>query len=104
MLEIREFAPDDEKFLRIVNRGEEQDVAVRDRVEAIIQAVRERGDAALCEFSARFDGVELKPDKLRVSDAEFDAARSLVSEEFVCAVTLARVNIRKFHEYQRRGS
>ena len=104
MLEIREFAPDDEKFLRIVNRGEEQDVAVRDRVEAIIQAVRERGDAALCECSARFDGVELTPDKLRVSDAEFEAARSLVSEEFVCAVTLARVNIRKFHEYQRRSS
>ncbi len=104
MLEIREFAPDDEKFLRIVNRGDEQDNEVRDRVEAIIQAVREKGDAALCEFSARFDGVELEPGNLRVGDDEFEAARSMVSEEFVCAVTLARVNIRKFHEYQRRTS
>ncbi len=104
MLEIRPFHFDDERFQAILHRGEAADREISDRVAAILSAVRERGDAALCEFSECFDKVPLTPDQLVVREEEFDAAQSAVGEDFVYAVTLARVNIRKFHEYQRRAS
>src|SRR5258708_23715299 len=44
-------------------------------VVKIIAAVRRRGDRALIEFGARFDGVKLTPGRLRVRPAEMEAAR-----------------------------
>lgn len=102
MIEIREFSENDEKFGRILRRGESLDGAVRANTEAILQNVRERGDAALCEYSEKFDGVKLSPDRLAVGPGEFEAAQAEVGPDYLTAVALARVNIRRFHEYQRR--
>lgn len=104
MIEIRKFARDDEKFQAVLARGDAVDAEIRGRVEEIVRAVRERGDAALCEFSERFDGVKLTPETMCASEEEFEAAKQRVSDEFLTAVSLARVNIRKFHEYQKRAS
>ena len=52
--------------------GEEE--AVRERVADIIRNVRERGDQALAEYSARFDGSARTA--LRVSREEINAARA----------------------------
>ncbi len=103
MLEVRSFSAEDEKFRQILARGAAADAELRVPVEAVIGAVRERGDAAVREFTLRFDGVDVPPEKLRVAPEEFEAAQKLVSEEFLTAVALARVNIRRFHEYQRRS-
>lgn len=104
MIDIRQFSPDDEKFRTIMDRADTADAEIRDAVESIIDGVRQRGDEALMEYSERFDAVKLTPETLRVAPEEIEAAQKQVSQEFLTAISLARVNIRRFHEYQRRGS
>ena len=50
------------------------DPRIEERVMAIAGEVRERGDAALLEFTERFDGARLDPERLRVGTAELMAA------------------------------
>ena len=45
-----------------------------DKVQAIIDDVRERGDEALFEMTKRFDGADLNADNIRVTQAEIDEA------------------------------
>ena len=59
---------------------------------------------ALCDFSKKFDGVELTPESLLVTAEEFNEANKAVSSDFLTTITLARTNIRRFHAYQRRSS
>ena len=67
-------------------------------VAEIIAAVRARGDAALAEFSRRFDGVE--PVALRVSEAEYEAAERALPAVARAALDRAIANVRRFHEIQ----
>ncbi len=46
-----------------------------DEVRLIIARVREEGDAALAAFTRDFDGVDITPDRLRVSEKDLAAAR-----------------------------
>jgi histidinol dehydrogenase len=68
-------------------------------VEAILEAVRERGDAALLEFTERFDGVKLGAAELRVTAEEIAAARALVGDEVVRALSYAAERIETFHRH-----
>ncbi|MEO0473681.1 MAG: histidinol dehydrogenase, partial [Bacteroidota bacterium] len=68
------------------------------RVKPILDAVRERGDTAINDFTERFDG--FRPEVLKVSDAEFEAARAAVAPELKAAIQLARENVVRFHEVQ----
>lgn len=47
---------------------------LRDSIASLIDDVRTRGDAAVCDALARFDGITLRPDQLRVSADEIAAA------------------------------
>jgi histidinol dehydrogenase len=68
-------------------------------VQATIDAVRSRGDAALRELTQRFDGVLLE--EFAVSSAEFAAARQQLSAVQRQALQRAIDNVRRFHEAQR---
>ena len=68
----------------------------------IIEDVRARGDAALREYTERFDGV--KVENFRVPLAALAEAGSLVSEATVRALRQAADQIRDFHERQRQQS
>lgn len=68
------------------------------RVQPVLDQVKAKGDAALKDFTARFDQVEL--DTIAVSEAEFRAAERLVSPELKAAIRLAKDNITTFHEQQ----
>lgn len=68
----------------------------------IIEAVRERGDAALREYTAQFDGVTIQD--LRVSDAAIDEAVAKVDPEVASALKTAAKQIRDFHERQKQQS
>jgi histidinol dehydrogenase len=68
------------------------------RVAAIVDEVRRRGDAALLDFTKRFDGVELRPDELRVSEAEWGEAS--VSPGLEAALAEAARRIEAFHRHQ----
>ncbi len=103
MIEIREFLAEDKKFQAILKRAETCDSQIRDNTEAILKEVHDQGDAALVTFSAKFDKVELTPEQFRVSEQELESAQDNVDQDFLTAIALARVNIRRFHEYQRRS-
>ncbi len=64
-------------------------------VATILEDVRSNGDAAIREYSRRFDGVEL--DELAVTEEEFNAAEAAVSDELKQAIAVAKANIEKFH-------
>ncbi len=83
------------------------DQVVQDKLEAtqgIVDAVRKKGDAALAEFTARFDGVSLKPEQFEVTPAEIDAACTQVEPAFIAILERAYENIRRFHAKNLRES
>ena len=69
-------------------------------VAAIIAAVRAQGDAALCDYTARFDRLKLTPAQLRVTDGEIDAALASVPADLLAALDLAAARIEAFHRAQ----
>jgi histidinol dehydrogenase len=75
---------------------------VMEAAEAIVDDVRARGDAALREYCLRFDGA--CPDDFRVPDAWLREATKRVDPLFLEALTLARDQIRDFHEREAEQS
>jgi histidinol dehydrogenase len=69
-----------------------------DRVVAdIIAEVRARGDAAVIDYTSRFDKLDLTPETLRVGEAEIDAAVAACSPELLAALETARARIEAYH-------
>ncbi len=87
-----------EEFL---NRDIQAEEDVSAAVDEILAEVRQRGDAALRDYTRRFDGAELTD--LRVSAEEFSAARAAVDPAFLETLQKAAENIRRFHERQRHN-
>lgn len=80
----------------------EMKLDVESIVADIIYNVRKNGDAALYEYTEKFDKAKLS--SLLVSEEEIDEAFKAVSEKFVDILERAAKNIRKFHEKQVRNS
>lgn len=76
-----------------------QQTEVRDRVDAILNAVRERGDAAVRDFTQRFDGFD--PDPLQVPTEELERAWRDLPSDLRDALELAHRRISEFHQRQR---
>jgi len=64
----------------------------------IVEAVRERGEAAVREYTEKFDGAVL--DTLLVTPEEIDAAVAMVGREFLDAISFAAGAIAEYHERQ----
>ncbi|NLY74870.1 MAG: histidinol dehydrogenase [Firmicutes bacterium] len=92
------------EVLRVLNRRSAETDAnqaeIRDKAAAIINEVKERGDAALLDFSARFDQVQLEPGQIKVSPQDFETAGSSVPTDFMEAIRQAKANILAFHQKQ----
>jgi histidinol dehydrogenase len=69
-------------------------------VAAIIDDVAQRGDAALIEYTKRFDRIALNPKTLRLSQDEIAKAAKRVPAETVAALRLAAERIDSFHRRQ----
>ncbi len=67
-------------------------------VGQILAEVRERGDSALLDFTARFDGVRIA--ELQVSEEEVAVAAEQLTTELKTAIHVAADNIRTFHQSQ----
>lgn len=78
--------------------------AQNEAVAEIVAAIRAEGDAALIRYTERFDSVRLDASQLRVTDDEIQAAYGKVEPAFLDAIREAAVNIRAFHEKQKRNS
>jgi histidinol dehydrogenase len=84
---------------RSIDTGTEEQ---RKIVQSIISTVREEGDSALFSYTEQFDKVSLS--SLKVTEDEFIAAYEELDEELVKIIREAAVNIRSFHEKQKRES
>ncbi|HEX2488047.1 MAG TPA: histidinol dehydrogenase [Blastocatellia bacterium] len=88
---------------RILNRGIGLNDEILARAAAIIGEIRERGDAALIEFTERFDGVKLSPETLRVDRRTIEELAAHVDYDLLAAMREAIANIRHYHERQLTG-
>ena len=85
---------------RLLRRAQVQIDELIEYVRPIVASVRDRGDAALLEFTARFDRVELDPAKVRVSQEEIAEAHTKLDPQVKRAIEYAIANVRRFHEKQ----
>ena len=81
----------------ILNRDIREAEDVGAAVDAVLAEVKLRGDAALRDYTEKFDGVRL--DALQVSKAELEAAWNSVEPDFIETLRMAADNIRRFHEF-----
>lgn len=84
---------------RTVDSGTEEQLL---DVKAIIERVKQEGDAAVKRYTEQFDGAVL--DSLLVSMEEIDEAYADLDDEMVAIIQEAASNIRSFHEKQLRPS
>ena len=84
-------------MLSIVRQYTQQttDMEIERRVYDIIENVRANGDAALREYSEKFDGVKL--DNFKVDQSIIDAAWDNLPEDLKHALLVAKKNITEFH-------
>jgi histidinol dehydrogenase len=90
----------DVRFAHLLGLKREVSEDVDAAVRAILAEVRARGDAAVMEYTRRFDRLELTAQTLRVSEAEIAAAHAVCDGETLAALELARDRIRSHHERQ----
>ena len=91
--------PSDEELDDLLKRPVRDAADLNATVAAVLDDVRQRGDAAVREYEARFDHVRL--DALAVTPEEMAEAETLVDDELKGALKLAHRNIEKFHASQR---
>jgi len=93
---IRHTDADYTSALRRLNRKAEASEHVQHIVAEVISAIRSRGDAALLEYTAKFDGASLTPANLRVTAEELAQAESQVDTETRSALEASQRNVSAF--------
>ena len=93
---------DDDERRRILARSNERvfDPTLRASIQAIYDDVAARGDVAVSEATAAFDGAEIPPERLAVTEEELAAAHASIDPELLAAIRIAIANVRAFSEAQ----
>ena len=73
-------------------------------VESIIDDVRARGDEALVDYAARFDGYQQQVSELHVSAEALERSAARIEAPLLAALDEAIRNVRSFHEHERQQS
>ena len=88
-------------FQRVLHWSAETDAAIEERVAAIVQDVRVRGDAAVLEYTARFDGLAATSvAALELGRDELQAALLRITPTQRQALQAAADRVRSYHERQ----
>ncbi len=78
--------------------------AYEDKVAAIVDDVRKRKDEAVFAYTEKFDHAHIDASNIRVTKEELEEAYSQVDPELIEVIRKALVNIRSYHEKQKRTS
>ena len=89
---------------RVMNRSQLQNDEISRRVKEIVARIREEGDAALFEYTARFDKADINADNVLVTREEIDKAYKAASPEWLAAMREAARRITAFHEKQKQNT
>ncbi len=87
-------------FLALLAEARETTEDVAETVRTIIADVKSRGDAALCDYTTRFDRFALTPERIAIEPAEIDAAVAAIPAPLMAALELAATRIERFHRAQ----
>jgi histidinol dehydrogenase len=90
----------DSQIEQLYRRGSLDFKSLTAEVAPLIEVVRERGDEAVRELTARFDGAQIGPGSFRVPRDEMDRAVAGLSRDLLEAIEVSIGNIRAFHERQ----
>jgi len=89
------------EFARLRHWSADADLAIEDRVAAILADVKTRGDAAVLEYTARFDGLAATSvGALELTRAELKAAFDAITPAQRHALEAAARRVRSYHERQ----
>lgn len=90
------------EFQRVLHWSAETDAAIETRVAEILADVRARGDAAVLEYTARFDGVSAEQlGALELTREELKAAFEAITPAQRQALEAAAARVRSYHEKQK---
>ena len=88
-------------FQRVLHWSAETDAAIEQRVASILEDVRARGDAAVLEYTARFDGVQAATmAELELGRDELARALEQITPSQRRALEAAAARVRSYHERQ----
>lgn len=87
-------------FRRLLKANRETGVDVDDAVRAILSDVRERGDAAVIDYTSKFDQFDLTPETLAFSADDIAGAREQCSSDVLDALEIAAARITDYHQRQ----
>ncbi|MBU3075095.1 histidinol dehydrogenase [Clostridium estertheticum] len=90
------------KFLKKRTEDVQKDVNII--VDKILADVRTRGDEAIIEYTQKFDSKFVTLANFVVTDTEIKNAYKMVDQDFLDAIRLAKVNVKEFHEKQKRNA
>lgn len=88
----------------LLKRSPNQYGEYEDKVNEILEAVKEKGDEALFAYTERFDGVRIAPGTIRVTEQEIQEAYAQVDAHLVEIIRKSLANIREYHQKQVRYS
>ncbi len=95
----------DAAFQARLHWSADTDAQVEDRVAEILAAVQQRGDAAVLEYTARFDHLSAKAlTELELTQAELKAAFEGLPADQRRALEQAAARVRSYHEAQKKAS
>lgn len=75
-----------------------------DRVNSIVEEVKENGDSAVFAYTKQFDGAEIHKENIRVTKEEIEEAYGLIDEKLIDVMKKSLENIRSYHEKQKQYS
>ncbi len=90
----------DEQKNFVLKRAEHDISEQMQLAKEVSDDIRVRGDAAVLEYTAKFDRVELTKDRIKVKPEEIDAGYNRLDKETREAIEYAAKNIHNFHEKQ----
>ncbi len=93
-----------EKIADLQDRFQASDSSCREIVAEIIRDVRKRGDAALLEYTRKFDSPGITAERIKVTEAETEQAFKEIDRKLSDSLDLAIERIRTFHEHEREES
>jgi len=89
------------RFKTFLDAKREADGDVAETVSAILADVRRRGDAALIDYTEKFDRLSLTPEMMRLSKAEIEIAHEEIDTDLLDALKLAARRIEAYHIRQK---
>ena len=106
MLKIIEINEDSKRdLLSLLSRRSPSSLTeYEEKVNEILEDVKNRGDQAVFDYAKRFDKCELNQSNFKVTEDEIETAKKMAGEELLRVMRASMQNIRAFHERQKRQS